>query len=394
MNILNYINQNKKDFIIFFILCAEIFVFHATAKNRIYISTFILMPLISLIGTYYFLDKQIIEVAKRIVKNNLVYFIFILYLVTTLFYSPVTVYGVSKILGLTIFILPISIKILYLKENSSKEILKQFAYIIILTGIILSVILFYLWPIKYDGTKSFLIWSHNGLGRYLAFSIITYIILYHSIKIESVKERIFYYSIYFIIYLALYLTALRAAYYGVHIVLVLYYLFNYKNKNLKMDYLFYIIVFVIIQIADKYLFSNITVDRFKIIEGLSKSVISNDASLGARLIMWRESVEVIKNNFIFGIGIGGYPSVSKIAAQLLYPHNIILELFLETGLIGITFFTYLFLNTLKILIVKKDILFYFFIIYSFYSLFAGDIESQKIIFISVLLNNISKNEKN
>ena len=203
------------------------------------------MPLISLIGTYYFLDKQIIEVAKRIVKNNLVYFIFILYLVTTLFYSPVTVYGVSKILGLTIFILPISIKILYLKENSSKEILKQFAYIIILTGIILSVILFYLWPIKYDGTKSFLIWSHNGLGRYLAFSIITYIILYHSIKIESVKERIFYYSIYFIIYLALYLTALRAAYYGVHIVLVLYYLFNYKNKNLKMDYLF-ILLFLLL----------------------------------------------------------------------------------------------------------------------------------------------------
>lgn len=63
-----------------------------------------------------------------------------------------------------------------------------------------------------------------------------------------------------------------------------------------------------------------------------------------RLTMWRETGEMLKDHPMFGAGLGGYPTVFKPYHKATYieifqyPHNILLNLWSETGVLGIIVF--------------------------------------------------------
>jgi O-antigen ligase len=63
-----------------------------------------------------------------------------------------------------------------------------------------------------------------------------------------------------------------------------------------------------------------------------------------RVTMWRETVEMLKDRPMFGAGFGGYPIVFKPYHKATYieifqyPHNILLNLWSETGVLGIVVF--------------------------------------------------------
>lgn len=69
-----------------------------------------------------------------------------------------------------------------------------------------------------------------------------------------------------------------------------------------------------------------------------------DWSTKVRVVMWKESVAMLKDRPIFGAGLGGYPVAiapyhkATWMEIFQYPHNIVLNLWSETGLLGLLAF--------------------------------------------------------
>ncbi|MFA5130039.1 MAG: O-antigen ligase family protein [Patescibacteria group bacterium] len=63
-----------------------------------------------------------------------------------------------------------------------------------------------------------------------------------------------------------------------------------------------------------------------------------------RTVMWKESVAMLKDHSIFGAGLGGYPAAIKPYHKATwmeifqYPHDIVLNLWSETGVLGLVAF--------------------------------------------------------
>ncbi|NDV58983.1 O-antigen ligase [Bacteroides sp. 519] len=75
-------------------------------------------------------------------------------------------------------------------------------------------------------------------------------------------------------------------------------------------------------------------------------------SANARITHFESSLNILRNpsNFLFGLGIGSYGIVTSGSDGRLYPHNFILEIWTELGLIGVLLF-FLFLS--KTLYISK-----------------------------------------
>ncbi len=69
-----------------------------------------------------------------------------------------------------------------------------------------------------------------------------------------------------------------------------------------------------------------------------------DYSGQVRLTQWSETVEMLKDHWLFGAGLSGYPTVFEPYHQAThieifqYPHNIILNIWVELGLLGVIAF--------------------------------------------------------
>lgn len=124
----------------------------------------------------------------------------------------------------------------------------------------------------------------------------------------------------------------------------------------------------------------------------------SDKNVGSRIEALIIGVKSFTSNPIMGIGLGGYKFLNPI---LKYPHNIILEIIVELGLIGIFFiwilFSFLNINFYKIYIAKKTknkkvFLFsvYIFIFSIVNGLVSGNIASNEYVFFSIVLLFISK----
>ncbi len=74
-----------------------------------------------------------------------------------------------------------------------------------------------------------------------------------------------------------------------------------------------------------------------------------DASSVARISLWSDAFETLKQYPFFGTGLGNYLSVARPLAASdtpFYAHNLYLDVAIETGLVGITFFGALLVTTL------------------------------------------------
>lgn len=74
---------------------------------------------------------------------------------------------------------------------------------------------------------------------------------------------------------------------------------------------------------------------------LSQKLTLQDYSGGVRLSQWSETTELLKNNWLFGVGLSGYPTHLEPYHDAThfeifqYPHNIILNVWVELGLLGL-----------------------------------------------------------
>ncbi len=188
-----------------------------------------------------------------------------------------------------------------------------------------------------DRLKSFFL-SPNHLSMYLAPAFLITLILLLSNKKSNIKIlNIKYLILLIIIFIPLYFTYSYGAFLGIFIAMI--YLFASNKFIWVLRYSIFNIKYLIFLIIIFTIFISTTVIKF------DQVINSNErSSFHSRLMVWNASVEIIKDNPLFGIGPGTFQDVYLSYSEkfdepylewaIPQPHNIFLAFYLQTGLIG------------------------------------------------------------
>jgi hypothetical protein len=111
-----------------------------------------------------------------------------------------------------------------------------------------------------------------------------------------------------------------------------------------------------------------------------------EGGINARLIGYEESLKIIEENPVLGVGIGGFKNYkeNKTLDIIKYPHNIFLEFQAELGILGTIFFL-LFLYRTAITLYRINIYLLIVWLYTIWlALFAKDISANLLVFIPLI----------
>ena len=144
--------------------------------------------------------------------------------------------------------------------------------------------------------------------------------------------------------------------YLTYIILAFTLLILYFRKRILKPLLAMIIFFIIIA-STAYNYSSLFKERINYtintIEKLNNNHLDFSTSFGARLGMWYYSSDVIKNNFLFGVGTGDHIDAIKQNIKInnahyeviKHPHNQFISILLQFGIIGLIIFLNIFYQT-------------------------------------------------
>lgn len=321
-------------------------------------------------------------------------FIFFLYLST--FYSLDKEYGKEKLFSFILISFPILLfTFTIIKDrNSYKKLLRAISNLAILTGIITLCCIYKetgkfsarigtteASEIKFLGVNlSVAIW----FGRRMVLGFIASIILMFLEK--NKREKNLLKAILLFIFSVLSIS--RGPILSLSIIILLI-IFNKRKKifNNKIFITIFIIVFMSFFGLIFYKMGNSFIRLFKY----------NDGNASSRLEALKKALDNFINFPILGIGLGGYNSINP---QLKYPHNVVIEILVELGLIGSsiigTIILILFINYYKYFIFKVQrnqvflFTFYTFLFSFINGLVSGNLVSNEYIFFSVVLFYVSK----
>ncbi|PLS17797.1 hypothetical protein CVD28_08840 [Bacillus sp. M6-12] len=237
------------------------------------------------------------------------------------------------------------------------------------------------------------IWLNPQFARFEYAEYLNPIWLARTFSIAAIASLIFLngkvkVSFYIFFVLATVLTASRGPLLVLMIISLIYYIVNYKNK---INYIKFSISLILSVFVITFLYlTNIVGEYFTNIFLRSHSSLFeaffNTNKVGGRGNLLLESINLIKSNLIFGIGTGRFKEYTTI----LYPHNLMLEIFVELGLIG--FILFILAISLRNWRINKSPYIYLVILSSGNALLSGDINGNKefFLFLSLMLlhNNI------
>ncbi len=136
------------------------------------------------------------------------------------------------------------------------------------------------------------------------------------------------------------------------IVFLVFYKKFVNNKRVIKRILFYLIIVITITFSSVYIYSrvdNLTTLK-KQIEGFTNLKYGSSYE---RLVLWQKSIEITKNNYLLGVGLGNWKIIMPSAGvknmraetgELIFqrPHNDLIWVFSESGLAGLFFYFLLF----------------------------------------------------
>lgn len=175
----------------------------------------------------------------------------------------------------------------------------------------------------------------NALGLLIAPIVALFIGLLARVKFFTAKT--FWWGI-MIIFLGIFsiLTSVsQGAWLGLGLALVFLSFFLFSWKKILLFWLVLIIIIMVLPPTRDYLIPLVTL---------------NDVSGDVRKVMWQGTYNLLKDRPLLGSGLAGFPHyyeqyrLIKHTELLLYPHNIILNFWVELGLLGLIVFMALIIN--------------------------------------------------
>jgi O-antigen ligase len=236
-----------------------------------------------------------------------------------------------------------------------KEYIQYYMYAFLLAILITEVISYLVWfeyigefmKASSDNPTPFM--SHVSFNPFLAFAI--YLVLHEIMFNKKIKGLILflYSSFSLVMTVNMFITGGRAGQAMFFLVVILLVFQFFRGQKIKAFFTSTLLVCGIFFTA--YQTSPLFKERFdlaidEVINYEVKSVAINqsvDSSVGARILFANNSIEIIKNNPILGVGTGDFPSVYKATSlknsphgpYATNPHNMYLLILVQLGLIGL-----------------------------------------------------------
>ncbi|MBP9490778.1 MAG: O-antigen ligase family protein [Aliarcobacter sp.] len=304
-----------------------------------------------------------------------------------------------------IFVIATSLKKEYISSVITAFLLGMFISEIIAYGVF-----FDIWKFG-NATKEYLspFMMHIDYSVFLAF---TSMILFNRIvsKDYSFKEKFFMFLFFCSTTGNLFLSVGRTGQVAFIFAIIVMFFLYYKLhiKTIIYSFLSLLIIFMI-----AFNSSDMFEKRVNLAKTDIEKIIDGDlnSSWGIRIAYWMISYEILKENPIFGVGIGDYkeaiiqtlekekfdnfPKSMKDFMKEYHVHNQFLMIIIQTGLIGIVIIILLFYNLLRIsLSIKKEYknIFVLFLVIYFISCIADPLWYKQftlvlwILFVSLLLS--------
>lgn len=355
--------QNFTHYLLPFFFTFNLFLFSISNINNQFI--FILKLFLSIVNLLVSISLFIKK--KIVINNNILYnLIFVAFIGLSLTYSLNQVFGLKKFI-LVLNIIPFSIFGFYI--FTSDKSLKNLTEILVLIFTPLILISIIIQPFNTDSIYefSFTRWSHVFFSRFVGITFI--LVLFSRFKNKTFIILILYFGMLF--------NGARGPLIFITALLFFYYLLNIKieKKNLFVIFsvfcLFVIFYFIFLNKSNERILNLININEFL-----------HSGGIQVRLEAWEKAINIFLNNLILGVGIGGFNTnlFSNIGDQIVYPHNILLEILCELGLIGFTLFILIITNTykfLKVFSLEIKILFWFSL---YLALFSKDLSSNPLLF--------------
>ncbi len=180
-----------------------------------------------------------------------------------------------------------------------------------------------------------------------------------------IKMRLFWLVIALLLLTSLYFLSSRAGILAALILIPVYFFMKLKHNKLV-----FIIIMGLMILSLPLLLKNQRV-KYLYDKMMDKETVGENVE-EPRLIIWKSASKLIKENFIFGVGIGDvrkeltreYEKKGKtdMAESRLNAHNQFLEVFLENGITGLILFLTLFVLIFRAALIKRNILYGLFIL--------------------------------
>lgn len=319
----------------------------------------VLFFVLSVISGFVIMLKRGFAFQKKPLVLVLLYVAFAGYVLLSYLWTPGKVYSTQKMLYMwTLVLWAFTAPALIISVDTSR--LKRLAIIYILFSSIVAIEA--LMQYSMAGQQGFLtVFGSNylGLGRVIGLAfllLLAYLVFW---------ARNIYWKLFTIVIASLYLWLLLAAggrgpllatvlsalipfIFAIHL--------NLKRKTVRVRN--YVVPMLIIGIVAISLFVCLA-ETGHMTQTYSRLLVLNQAgmgdSAGARLQHYTHAIQYWKQAPIFGYGIGSWPIINDGIDMRGYPHNIILEILVELGLIGLLIFFSLIIYALLLLAPVKSI---------------------------------------
>lgn len=272
--------------------------------------------------------------------------IIIVYLSVTLTYSSNPNYGEHKIINIIISAIPNIIVMFYLLYFIKTNTIKDYFITVIIISIILTLIAVFIFrPFDHLTIYQFSPqrWSHVFVGRLISFlSLIMFLFIVNA----SSSGKIIIYSAVFVAGLyVIYLTGLRSALLGLILFSIIIFVWFYFQKQLSIKHLLsFIFIFIFVSVLILMTPQQLdTSSRFSNMLKVENLEFGGDGPILSRVDSYTLSWQMFKEKPLFGWGFGSFNGFNNIKWTYTqkYPHNLILEILSELGLIGLTFFIWI-----------------------------------------------------
>ena len=197
------------------------------------------------------------------------------------------------------------------------------------------------------GIKNQRIVNNAQIGLLFYFFALCVLFKIHSST--KIIEKIVIITLWMTCFIVGFYTGSRTAFLA-HLISFVIYLFYYSHVNLKKIYpliltvLVIVITFVLLANVNK----SIKTRYLKALEdakNIAKNLVSNETSsrpVDIRLQIWKDALNKFKKNPVLGAGFGISYHVKNSRRTWVHPHNIILEILTELGIVGLCIFLILF----------------------------------------------------